>query len=73
MADKKDPNSANAQIEAIHRKHSQVDAPLDVSSTGGIQRTLRMHWEAIKALADRMDGVKPEPVVEPVEPFKATG
>lgn len=54
---KPNDDSATALIHDIHREHSKKDAPLDVNTTGGIQRTLAMHWEAIKALADRADGV----------------
>lgn len=77
---KKDPNSANSLIKAAHVKHSSVDTPLDVTTTGGIQRTLAMHWAAIEALANKMDGIIPAPVVEkspvvspPVEMFYPVG
>lgn len=59
-------DSATALIHDIHREHSKKDAPLDVNTTGGIQRTLAMHWEAIRALADRMDG-RSEADTQPAE------
>lgn len=67
---KPNDDSATALIHDIHREHSKKDAPLDVNTTGGIQRTLAMHWEAIRALADRMDG-RSEADTPPVESLPA--
>ena len=62
--------TANEVLDGVTEDHLYEHAPINTNETGGIQRALKMHWDAIKALADKIDGVnKDEPVkVEPVKP-----
>ena len=49
--------SANEVLANTLDDHNWMPAPADLTSTGGIQRTITAQGHAIQALADYIDGV----------------
>ncbi len=69
------PKSANAMLRSMGEYHDYIKDPIDMTTTGGIQRAIERNWQAIQALADYVDGVVrgPDGVVrdkngQPVQP-----
>jgi len=60
----KPAKSANDVLSALREDHNWRHDPLDLTSTGGIQRNITALWDAVQALADHADGIVPgEPPV----------
>lgn len=51
------PQSANEVVANVRDDHNWKHDPVELQSTGGIQRAITAQWAAIKALADYIDGV----------------
>lgn len=51
------PQSANELLANVKDDHNWKHDPVDLTSTGGIQRAITAQWHAIQALADYIDGV----------------
>lgn len=49
--------TANEVIASTRDDHNWRHDPLDVTSTGGIQRNIQALWSAVQALADHADGI----------------
>ncbi len=49
--------SANEVLSNTLEDHNWMASPADLTSTGGIQRTITAQGHAIQALADYIDGV----------------
>lgn len=50
------PQSANEVLEVTHESHNWKHEPLEMNSTGGIQRSILALRAQVKALADYIDG-----------------
>lgn len=53
----KKAKSANEVLSNTLEDHNWMPSPIDLSSTGGIQRAITAQAHAIQALADYIDGV----------------
>lgn len=51
------PNSANEVLTNLKDDHNWKHDPVDLTTTGGLQRAITAQWHAIHALADYIDGV----------------
>lgn len=51
------PKTANEVLANLRDDHNWRHDPLDLTSTGGIQRAITAQWHAIEALANYIDGV----------------
>jgi hypothetical protein len=51
----KRPASANEVLETVNEDHDWKHEPEDVTTTGGIQKSLKRNSAAIQALADYID------------------
>ena len=51
---------ANDVLAGVQEEHEFTHTPANLNTTDGIKQALNMHWAAIQALADLMDG-KEEP------------
>lgn len=51
------PKSANQVLASLKEDHNWKPDPIDLTSTGGIQRAITAQWHAIHALADYIDGI----------------
>jgi hypothetical protein len=49
--------SANEVLHNTREDHNWKNDPVDITTTGGIQRAIVAQWAAIQALADYIDGV----------------
>jgi len=67
--------SANEVLQNTREDHNWKNDPVDITTTGGIQRAIIAQWACIHALADYIDGVatgttddtgKPIKVADPV-------
>ena len=56
MAKKNRPSSANELLENLREDHNWAPDPVDLTTTGGIQKAIKAQWHAIQALADYIDG-----------------
>lgn len=52
------PKTANEVLARVDEDHNYTHDPIDMNTTGGIQKATQRNWEAIKALADFVDGKK---------------
>lgn len=50
------PKSANEVLTNLKDDHNWKHDPVDLTTTGGIQRSITAQWHAIHALADYIDG-----------------
>lgn len=50
------PQTANQVLARVDEDHNYNRAPIDMNSTGGIQKAIERNWQAIRALADYVDG-----------------
>lgn len=50
------PQTANQVLARVDEDHNYNHAPIDMNSTGGIQKAIERNWQAIRALADYVDG-----------------
>lgn len=57
--------SANDALAGAYDDHEWTPAVLDTNTTEGIKNTLKAHAAAIQALANHIDGVKPDVPVDP--------
>lgn len=53
--------SAREVLAATREDHNWKPDPIDLTSTGGIQRAITAQWHAIEALADYIDGKVTDP------------
>lgn len=56
MANENAPNSANEVLHNLKEDHDWKYDPVDITTTGGLQRAIKAQWHAIHALADYIDG-----------------
>lgn len=54
----KQPKTANEVLARVDEDHTYTHDPIDMNSTGGIQKATERNWKAIQALADFVDGKK---------------
>lgn len=56
------PKTANEVLARVDEDHNYRHEPIDMHTTGGVQKAIERNWKAIQALADFVDG-KPQKVV----------
>ncbi len=52
---------ANDALASVQEDHEFTHTPANLNTTDGIKQALDMHWAAIQALADLIDGVDKNP------------
>jgi hypothetical protein len=55
---KSEPKTAKEVLARVDEDHNWDFAPIDMSTTGGIQKAIERNWRAIQALAAFVDGRK---------------
>lgn len=50
------PKSANEVLARVDEDHNYRHEPIDMNTTGGLQKAIERNWNAIRALADYVDG-----------------
>lgn len=50
------PKTANEVLARVDEDHNYRHEPIDMNTTGGVQKAIQRNWAAIQALADFVDG-----------------
>lgn len=50
------PKTANEVLARVDEGHNYRHEPIDMNTTGGVQKAIQRNWVAIQALADFVDG-----------------
>lgn len=52
----KQPKTANEVLTRVDEDHNYRHDPINMHTTGGVQKAIERNWHAIQALADFVDG-----------------
>ena len=64
--------SANEVLDNIRDDHNWRLDPVDLTTTGGLQRAITAPWHALRALADYVDGVATGKTDSELRPIRNT-
>lgn len=54
------PKTANEVLARVDEDHNYRHEPIDMNTTGGVQKAIQRNWAAIQALADFVDDNAPK-------------
>lgn len=50
------PKTANEVLLRVDEDHNYRHEPIDMNTTGGVQKAIERNWRGLQALADFVDG-----------------